>query len=218
MWLEFCWLFSNDLCCTQAVVRESIVNVVACYRTHTEILLLETGYGGWGIVWISWAPQSKYQDSTADRTVPQTGQCLRPDSTADRTVPQTGQYRRPDSASDRTVPYTGQYRRPDHVHVFLNRYSLISVSFCHSLLWTRTRLVVYVRDWQWPARLGGGGSLHAVNVFRGSRGTAWLILHFDTRYRKIKAEAQCPLKKRIGGSESLSGCFGNETNILLLLQ
>lgn len=61
MWLEFCcWLFSNDLCCTQAVVHESIVNVVACYRTHTEILVLETGYGGWGILCLSWAPQSKY--------------------------------------------------------------------------------------------------------------------------------------------------------------
>jgi hypothetical protein len=57
-------------------------------------------------------------------------------------------------------------------------------------------------------------SLHVVNVFQGSRGTAVLIRHLDTRY----IQAQCPLMKRIGGSESLSGSFGKEKNLLMLLE
>ena len=106
-----------------------------------------------------------------------------------------------------------------YLSVFL---SFIAVNMCTTHLVGDIR--VYVRDWPGPGGWGGvrererESSLHAVNVFQGSRGTAFLILHLDTIYRQMQIEAQCPLKKRIGGSESLSERFGKENNLLLLLE
>jgi hypothetical protein len=62
VWLEYCASAADDLICgTQAVVCESVINVVSCHHTRMKILLLQTGYWGWDSLWLSSTSWGKYQ-------------------------------------------------------------------------------------------------------------------------------------------------------------